>query len=233
MSLWTRITNVFRGDQLSRELDEERESHIEEAVRQGRDPREARAAFGSALRQREESRDVKLVAWLDSLRADAVFGWRQLLKSKVTSAAAVLSLALAIGACTSAFRLIDAVLLRPLPVDKPEQLYALSRSGIGFDGKPSSFDGWAYPSFALMREAVKGQAELIALSYAECCDLTYGSDQETEKAQLAYVSGSMFPSFGLRPATGRLFAGRRSQSQCASVRGVVAQLLGAEIWWGS
>ena len=65
---------------------------------------------------REESRDIRLVTWLDSLRADAVFGWRQLMKKKVTSAAAILSLALAIGACTWAFRLIDALLLRPLPV---------------------------------------------------------------------------------------------------------------------
>ena len=53
------------------------------------------------------------------------------MKNKVTSAAAILSLALAIGACTSAFRLIDALLLRPLPVADPERLYALARQGIG------------------------------------------------------------------------------------------------------
>ena len=94
MSLWSRIANVFRGDRLSREIDEELQSHIEEAIEQGRDPAEARRAFGSALRLREESRDVRLIAWLDSLRADAVFGWRQLMKNKVTSAAAILSLAL-------------------------------------------------------------------------------------------------------------------------------------------
>ncbi len=53
----------------------------------------------------------------DSLRADAVFGWRQLLKKKVTSAATILSLALALGACLAAFRLIDAFMpLRPLPI---------------------------------------------------------------------------------------------------------------------
>ncbi|MGH9810993.1 MAG: multidrug ABC transporter substrate-binding protein, partial [Terriglobia bacterium] len=114
MSLWSRIANVFRTDRLTREIDEELTSHIEEALRQGRDPAEARRAFGSPLRQREESRDVRVIAWLDSLRADAIFGWRQLKKKKVTSAAAILSLALAIGACTSAFRLIDALLLRPL-----------------------------------------------------------------------------------------------------------------------
>lgn len=125
MSLWSRIANLLRGDQLRREIDEELQSHLEEAIEQGRDPDEARKAFGSALRLREESRDFRLVPWLDSLRADAIFGWRQLMKNKVASAAAILSLALGIGACTSAFRLIDALLLRPLPVTGPEQLYAL------------------------------------------------------------------------------------------------------------
>ena len=205
MSWWSRIANVLRGDRLSREIDEELESHIEEAIEQGRDPVEARRAFGSALRLCEESRDVRLVAWLDSLRADAVFGWRQLLKRKVTSAAAILSLALGIGACTSAFRLIDALLLRPLPVSEPEQLYALARQGIDFDGKVRTGDSWAYPAFRLMRAAVKDQAELIAISNSDRTDLTYGSDAEMEKAYRQYVSGWMFSSFGLRPAAGRLF----------------------------
>src|SRR5258706_15953963 len=125
MSWWSRISNVVRGDRLIREIDEELEAHIEAAIEQGRDPAEARRAFGSALRQREESRDIRLISWLDSLRADIVFSWRQIRKKKVTSAAAILSLALAIGACTSAFRLIDALLLRPLPIAEPERLYAL------------------------------------------------------------------------------------------------------------
>jgi predicted permease len=204
MSLWSRIANVLRGDRLSREIDEEFESHIEEAIEQGRDPVEARRSFGSTLQRREESRDFRLIPWLDSLRADTVFGWRQLWKNKVTSAVAILSLALAIGACTSAFRLIDALLLRPLPVAEPERLYALSRQGIGFDGNAQTFDGWAYPAFRQMRAAVKDQAELLAISYAERMDLTYRSDQEMEKAYLQYVSGWMFGSFGLRPALGRL-----------------------------
>src|SRR6266478_6789961 len=122
MPLRSRLANVFRGDHLNREIDEELQSHIEEAIAQGRDPAEARRAFGSVLRHREESRDAKLITWLESLRPDAVLGWRQLNKTKVTSAAAILSLALAIGACTSAFQLIDALLLRPLPVSNPERL---------------------------------------------------------------------------------------------------------------
>jgi putative ABC transport system permease protein len=56
MSLWSRITNVFSGDRLSRSIDEELQSHIEEAIEQGRDPVEARRAFGSSLRLREETR---------------------------------------------------------------------------------------------------------------------------------------------------------------------------------
>ena len=109
MSLRSRIANVFRSDRLNRELDEEMQSHLEEAIEQGRDPLEARRAFGSLLQAREASRDSRLVVWLDGLRADIVFGWRQLRQNKAPSAAAVLSLALAIGACVSAFRLIDAL----------------------------------------------------------------------------------------------------------------------------
>src|SRR5215831_15728708 len=116
MSLWSRIGNVWRGDRLSREIDEELEGHIAEAVEQGRDFAEARRALGPALRYRERSRDFRVLPWLDSLRSDAVFGWRQLKKRKATSAAAVLSLGLAIGSCVAAFRLIDAVLWRPLPI---------------------------------------------------------------------------------------------------------------------
>jgi predicted permease len=205
MSLWSRMMNALRGDRLNSEIDEEFASHIQEAIERGRDPGEARRAFGATLRQREESRDIKLIAWLESLRADAVFGWRQLSKTKLTSAAAILSLALAIGACTSAFRLIDALFLRPLPVGNPERLYGLSRQGIGPEGKPQTFDGWAYPDFQLMRAAVRNQAELIAVSYAESVDLTYKSDEEMEKAYLQYVSGWMFMTLGVRPAGGRVF----------------------------
>jgi len=127
MSFWSRIANVFRGERVNREIDEELEAHLEEAMASGRDPEEARRALGSPLRHREESRDARILTWLDSLRADAGFGWRQLKKNKITSAAAILSLALAIGACTAAFRLIDALLLRPLPVAAAERLYLFGR----------------------------------------------------------------------------------------------------------
>ena len=205
MSLLSRIANVFRGERLNREIEEEYASHLEEAILAGRDPVEARNALGNALRRREESHDIRVLAWLDTLRADFVFGWRQLKRNRVTSIAALLSLALSIGACTSAFRLIDALLWRPLPVAHPERIYVLSRRGMGFDNRPGEWDSWAYPDFQLMRDAAKGQGELIAVSYADRADVTYKTDQEMEKAFVQHVSGWMFPTFQIQPAIGRLF----------------------------
>jgi predicted permease len=149
--------------------------------------------------------------WLDSLRADAVFGWRQIFKRKITSAAAILSLALAIGACTSAFRLIDALLFRPLPVADPDGLYLLSRQGID-RGNPISFGSWGYAEFRQLQEAVRDQVDLVAVSWVQRMELTFkrgggpaeGMAAEMEKANIQYVSGWMFGSFGLHPALGRL-----------------------------
>ena len=98
---------------------------------------------------------------LDSLRGDAIFGWRQLKKNKITSAAAILSLALAVGTCASAFRLIDALLLRPLPVANPERLRVVAFEGFGVDGRAMTYDSCSYPMFRQMRVAVKDQAESI------------------------------------------------------------------------
>lgn len=205
MGLWGRIANVFRAERIHRELDEEMEAHIAEALARGRSSTEARRAFGSALRHREASRDVRLMGWLDALRADAVFGWRQIKKTKVSSAAAILSLALGIGACTAAFRLIDALFLRPLPVANAERLHVVAFESTGPMGR-LVYDSCSYPMFQLMRAEVSDQAELIGVSYADRLDLTYGSDQDMEKEYVQFVSGWMFNAFGVRPAAGRLFS---------------------------
>jgi putative ABC transport system permease protein len=209
MSLWSRVANVFRGEKLSSEIAEEMNSHIAEAVEQGRDPEEARLAFGRSYeqrQQRETSYEIRTVGWLELLHADITFGWRQLKRNKVTSIVAILSLALAMGACIGAFRLIDALLWRPLPVAHAERLYAISREVFDLQGKPIRSDQWAYPCFSLMRDAVKDRAQLIAVSPVSRTDLTYGADLDMEKANVQYVSGSMFQAFGLQPARGRLLA---------------------------
>ncbi len=65
-----------------------------------------------------------------------------------------------------------------------------------------TFDSCLVSDVQPMRAAAKDQAELLAISYADRIDLTYGSDQEMEKAYRQFVSGWMFGSFGLRPAIG-------------------------------
>ncbi len=207
MSLWSRIANVFRSHSVDRDIDEELESHFEAAQVAGRDPAEASRAFGSRLRTHEAVRDIIVAAWLESLLADARFGWRQLLKHKRTSAAAVVSLALGIGSCTAAFRLIDALFLRPLPVADPGRLYVVGYGIVDDSGKADTGDTFDYPAFRVLRAAVKEQAELMAISPANFggIDITYGSDQEMERVDRQYVSGWTFAEFGLRPALGRLF----------------------------
>jgi predicted permease len=203
MALWQRIRNAFRSDALNRDLDEEFESHIAEAIAEGRDPEEARRSFGPLLRQREASREFRVVKWLDGLRADVIFGWRQLKRNRVTTIAAMLSLALAMGACVSAFRLMDALLWRPLPVEHARDLYALTRS-VMVDGVLHKDHTWAYPCFELMRDAAKDEAKLLSVSPNYRVDITYSTDAAMEKVYLQHVSGEMFADFGLKPVLGRV-----------------------------
>ena len=222
MSIWSRISYVFRGDRLNREIDEEFADHIEEAIAAGNDPAEVRRSFGSQLRLREQSHDARIIAWLDCLRADLVFGWRQLMKRKVTTAAAVLSLALAIGACTSAFRLIDALFLRPLPVAHADRLNVLAVRVPDGNRAPRTFEQFSYPEFARLRAAARGQAELITASFISRTDLTYATDNEMEKGYVQYVSGWMFPTFELQPTLGRLFTANDDRTPGASPYAVIS-----------
>lgn len=206
MSLWSRISNAVHGERLNREIEEELQSHLEEAIASGRDPKDAHRAFGSALHAREASHSIRVAGWLESLLADVRFGWRQLCRNKAASMAAVLSLALGIGSCVAAFRLIDALLWRPLPISNSSKLYVLSRKLTGLEGKPIDDGHWATPDFNLMRDAVKDQADLIAISDADRTDITWSTDDDMEKAHVAYVSGNMFAVFGLEPRLGRLLS---------------------------
>ena len=165
---------------------------------------------------------LSVAVWLDSLRADLLFGWKQIVKRKSTSAAAVLSLGLGIGSCIAAFRLIDALLLRPLPISGADRLFLIAREGQGPSGDSRVSDSCEYPLFQIMRSAVRDQADLIAISYADRVDLTYSSDEEMEKAYRQYVSGSMFSSFGLRPASGRLLSDEDDKTPGAHLVAVIS-----------
>ena len=150
------------------------------------------------------SRPSALPAWASSLAEDVRYACRQLLRRRLTSAAAIASLALAIGACLAAFQLTDALLFRPLPIAGADRLYAVSHGSTDANGQPRWIGAYEYPLFERLRDASRPYAELLAVSPAERVDVTYASDTEIEKASVQYVSGRLFPRLGLRPALGRL-----------------------------
>jgi predicted permease len=111
------------------ELDEEIQFHLAMEARKlrqsGMDGGSARTEFGGVDQFREECRDVRGLTPLENLGRDLHYGLRMLRKSPVFTAVAVLSLAIGIGANTAVFTLVDAVLLRLLPVRNPEELVVL------------------------------------------------------------------------------------------------------------
>ncbi|HEY1963327.1 MAG TPA: ABC transporter permease, partial [Acidobacteriaceae bacterium] len=202
----------FSGERTDAEIERELAAHLllleDEMMRKGATPDEARRLarikLGGVEQVRIMHREERGLPFVESLAADVRFGWCQLMKRKVTTAVAVLSLGLAMGSCVAAFRLVDALFLRPLPIAHAERLYVLSRQVIDQTGAPHNSDSWAYPDFVRMRDVSKKDADLIAVSFTERYDLTYKTDEEMEKAYVQYVSGWMFSSFGLQPTLGRL-----------------------------
>ena len=206
MSRWTRLTNVFRSERVDRDIGEELQSHLDEAQADGRPPGQVLRAFGSRLRIHEAARETLIAHWLESLMADVISGWRQIVKHKTVSASAILSLALGIGSCMSAFRLIDALFLRPLPIAQPERFYVITWESYS-DGKfETGIDRFDYPALRSLRAAAIDDANVMAISIPMRIDLTFGSDENMERASRQYVSGEMFGQFGLKPAFGRLLS---------------------------
>lgn len=139
------------------------------------------------------------------------------------SVAAVLSLALGIGACLAAFRLIDALLLRPLPIAAPGRLYALSRQEFRNNGPSTTRDTWEYPLLRDMYAAVANQAILIAVSEADRVEISFRSDRDMERAVVQYVSGDMFETFRLHAAAGRLLSRNDDQQPGAHPVAVISR----------
>src|SRR5690242_11941887 len=128
-----RLRAVLQRAEVERELDEELRFHVdreaEKYVRGGLSPndarRRARLAFGGIDRVKEASRDARGTATLESLMQDVRYASRSLRQHRAFSIAVVLTLALGIGANTAIFALVDALLLRPLPVPHAEQLVTI------------------------------------------------------------------------------------------------------------
>jgi putative ABC transport system permease protein len=214
MSWLFRLANVFRSGRLDDDLEDELRFHLEEKTRrliaEGMPPdaaaQEARRRLGNGLTTRERSRDIKLLPWLDALVRDVRFGCRVLRKDAVVTTAAILSLALAMGACIAAFALIDALILRPLPVASPQRLVYLAYPPLESSREPGGENtSFSYPAFAQFVVASAGRVSLFGFSYqGRPSEFSFGHSGVVEKARGQYASGSMFSQLGLVPAAGRL-----------------------------
>ena len=212
--LWRRLRFLFGRSRFHRELEEEMRHHLEMSARAhaetGESPEEAGFAaqrqVGNTLRLREESRDVWGLTLIESLSQDLRYAVRQLRRSPGLTAVITLSLALGIGANTAIFSVINAAMLRMLPVQNPEQLVQ-----IGFQGKHSgeSFIGqsFSYPQFKQLREHNQVFTDISAFEYWVMFDAHLagsGASNETIKAQL--VSANFFSLLGVNAVIGRTFA---------------------------
>jgi putative ABC transport system permease protein len=204
-----RLAGALRPGRQDRDLEEELRLHeelaVEDARRRGVDRRAAMIRTGTRSSAMDALRDQRGLPRLEALAADVVFGWRQLNKHRGVTAAAVLSLGLAIGATTAAFRLVDAVLLRPLPVRAPDQLFSVATTFVDSSNRPDTNEVFDYPTYQRYAKAVGHLADMMVIGTSVRMDVTVGSAEETERVYRQYLSGNVFPSLGLQPAAGRLF----------------------------
>jgi predicted permease len=201
MTLWRRL---FMPGRLDREIDAELHDHVERQIEDYRSRglteaqarRRALAEFGGVDQSAESCRDVWHGRLMQTVAQDLRYGIRVLRKSPAFTAVAVLSLALGIGAITAIYSLVDAVLLRTLPVRAPEELVLLSqRMGTrdGFSFTTGEFRGLA------AHDALAGLC-----AFRPWPGFRLSTDRGAELAMGQLVSGNCFEVLGLPPAMGRL-----------------------------
>lgn len=204
--LWHRLRFLISRQQFERDLEEEMRLHKElraqEYRNMGVDQDSARYAshrrFGNALLLKEASHEMWGWYWLETLVQDLRYAFRKLGGSPGFTAAALLSLAFGIGANTAVFTLINALLLRMLPVREPQQLVLLGRSSL----ETNDAHSFPYPFYRELRDnnpAFSGVLCYTGISPA----LNVNGTSERVSGEL--VSGNYFDVLGVKPYIGRLF----------------------------
>jgi predicted permease len=219
MGIWARIRKTLHGGRHSAEIQEELEFHLQMDIADGHDRRDARLRLGNLTRIEEDTRAMGIVEWLDSALQDARYGLRQLRKSPALAMAVVLSVAVGVGANAAIFSLIDAALLKPLPVRDPGSLRILEWTHDGFPPGVENINGTFRPiagnrsqgsSIAayLYRRLAKEQAGfevLIGMGASPEGAAIAVDSLPAEQVSLQYVSSNFFQGLGAAPAIGRPF----------------------------
>ena len=213
MSFRTNLTGglraLFRKRESEREMDDELRDWLEtataERIRSGMSPAEARRSarveMGSMEFVKDEIRGAGWESAVEAFGRDIRFSVRVLSKAPLFTAVVVLTLALGIGANTAIFSLIDAILLRSLPVRNPQELVQVS---------PRSFTNPLW-------EQVRGQQDVFSGAFAWSVDqFNLSRSGMVRYANGLWVSGDFFRTLGLNPAAGRLLAAGDDRRGCAA-----------------
>ena len=201
MTWWDRLFHRRQHEeQLEKELRHHLDLHTSDLIGQGYSPeearRQARLALGGPEQVKERCRDARGTRWLEELLQDLRFSVRMLLKNPGFTLVVVATLALGIGANTAIFGLVDALLLRPLPVVKaPGELVLLMRG----EGHGPTL---SYPDFTVLRERNEVLSDLALYTQAP---ISFGNNVHSEIVLGAMVSANYFDVLGIRPSFGRAF----------------------------
>jgi len=202
---WRALTHHHELDQ---ELDEELRFHldrlIEQNIKNGMTPADARSAamksFNRVDQSKEECRDARGVGLIENLLRDTTYSLRVLLKNYAFTIVVVLTLALGIGANTAIFSFANGILLRPLPYPQSDRLAVLDEFSYKQNRESMAV---SYPNFLDWREQNKS-FEDIGIYFSTQRFAMSGAGEPTE-VRGSYISHGLFEILGVSPQLGRTF----------------------------
>jgi predicted permease len=210
---------------LAAEIEEHIALQTAENVRAGLPPMEARRQallkFGPVEAMRESYRDQKGLPFMETLLQDIRHALRRLRNAPVFTITTVLTLALGIGATTSIFTLVHAVLLKSLPVSKPEDLYRLGKEARccyqGGYSQDKEFVLVSYDLYKYLRDNTKGFSELAAFPAVQPLFgvRRAGGSELAQSYPGEFVSGNYFAMFGISAYAGRALTVRDDKAGAA------------------